>query len=86
MGQGKRPRPKKLGGKLRDVRIGLGISQGEMAQRLIKHGAEKTLHSGYIADYENDKREPSLFTLLAYSRITGLSVNVLIDDKLDLPT
>ena len=63
-----------------------GITQEEMARKLIQNGAEPTVHSGYIADYEkNGPREPSLLTLLAYSKITGLSVNLFIDDALDLP-
>ena len=88
MGHGKRPRPKRLGSKLRHVREQLmgGITQAAMAEELIRHGADSTLHSGYIADYENSKtREPSLLTLLAYSKLTGLSINVLVDDELDLP-
>jgi transcriptional regulator with XRE-family HTH domain len=57
-----------------------------MAKRLRKFGADSALHSGYIADYENNgNREPSLLTLLAYSKITGISVNNLSDDELDLP-
>jgi transcriptional regulator with XRE-family HTH domain len=38
-----------------------------------------------ISRYERDEREPSLFALLAYARIAGVSVDVLIDDKLRLP-
>jgi transcriptional regulator with XRE-family HTH domain len=88
MGHGKRPRPKRLGSKLRHIREQLpgGMTQAEMAKELIRHGAETTLHSGYVADYENSKaREPSLLTLLAYSKVSGVSVNALIDDELDLP-
>ncbi len=86
MGHGKRPRPKKLGSKLRFIREHVfGITQEEMAKRLRKLGGDKSLHSGYIADYENSRsREPSLLTLLAYSKLTGISVNEFIDDKLDL--
>jgi transcriptional regulator with XRE-family HTH domain len=86
MGHGKRPRPKSLGSKLRHIReCVLGITQEEMAKRLRKLGGDKTLHSGYIADYENNRsREPSLLTLLAYSKLTGISVNEFIDDKLDI--
>jgi transcriptional regulator with XRE-family HTH domain len=87
MGHG-RLKPKKLGAKLRKVRADLlgGLTQAEMAEFLVKHGAEPSLHSGYISDYENDRsRAPSFLTLLAYSKATGLSVNVFIDDKLSLP-
>jgi transcriptional regulator with XRE-family HTH domain len=87
MGHGKRPRPKRLGLKLRHIREqGFEITQDEMAKRLRQFGADGTLHSGYIADYENNRnREPSLLTLLAYSKLTGISVNALIDDEMDLP-
>jgi len=37
-----------------------------------------------ISRYERDEREPSLFALLAYARIAGVTVDVLIDDKLKL--
>jgi hypothetical protein len=68
MGRGRRPRPKKLHRKLSKIRR-LEITQEEMALRLIKHGAEKTMSSGYIADFETGKREPSLLALLAYARV-----------------
>ena len=87
MGHGKRPRPKRLGLKLRILREDfLQVTQQEMVAMLRKYGGDSTLHSGYIADYENNKsREPSLLTLLAYSKLTDVSVNVLIDDELNLP-
>jgi transcriptional regulator with XRE-family HTH domain len=86
MGHAKRLRPKKLARKLKRIRESIKITQEEMAKRLRKLGADKTLHSGYVADYENNgSREPSLLTLLAYSKLTGISVNVLIDDTLELP-
>lgn len=86
MGHGKRNKPRRLGKKLRFVREKiLGLSQAAMAEELKKFGADLTLHSGYIADYENNKdREPSLLTLLAYSKLTTLTVNVFIDDKVVL--
>jgi transcriptional regulator with XRE-family HTH domain len=86
MGHGKKQRPKKLGAKLRSIRESLGITQDEMARRLKSLGADTTIHSGYIADFETtDKREPGLLTLLAYSKLSGISVNVLIDDEVELP-
>jgi transcriptional regulator with XRE-family HTH domain len=73
--------------KLRYIREKLlNVTQAEMAKKLIDFGAGQKLHSGYIADYENTRdREPSLLTLLAYSKLTGISVNTLIDDELDIP-
>ncbi|HYH86742.1 MAG TPA: hypothetical protein VEX60_14920 [Pyrinomonadaceae bacterium] len=39
-----------------------------------------------ISDYELDKAEPTLMVLLQYARVAGVCVDVLIDDKLDLPS
>jgi transcriptional regulator with XRE-family HTH domain len=86
MGQGKKQRPKKLGAKLRAIRDSLGITQDEMAKRLKERGADTTIHSGYIGDFETtDKREPGLLTLLAYSKLSGISINDLVDDEVELP-
>jgi transcriptional regulator with XRE-family HTH domain len=84
MGHRRRPQPKKLKSKLRGVRASLGITQEEMANLLKRNNAESSLHSGYIADYESGKREPSLLALLAYAKIAQISTDVLINDKLDL--
>jgi hypothetical protein len=84
MGHGKRQRPERLGIKLRSIRDSLGLTQAEMVKRLQAFGADTTLHNGYVADYENSgSREPSLLTLLAYSKLSGVSINVLVDDELD---
>jgi transcriptional regulator with XRE-family HTH domain len=85
MGRGRRPRPKKLHKKLARIRRRLGITQEELAKKLIKHGAEKTMSSGYVADFETGKREPSLLALLAYARLNNCSTVALIDDGQDLP-
>jgi transcriptional regulator with XRE-family HTH domain len=86
MGHGKRSRPRKLGAKLRAIRDTLDLTQAQMVERLIALGADSTLHNGYIADYEsNGSREPSLLTLLAYSKLSGVSINVLVDDEASLP-
>ena len=85
MGRGRRARPKKLQGKLCEIRRKLAITQDEIAERLIKHGAEKTTHSGYIADFETGKRAPSLLGVLAYAKLAGVCADVLLDDEMDLP-
>ena len=85
MGRKAQRRPKHLGEKLETIRKGLEITQAKMAEQLRERGAEDTTHSGYVAEFETGKRIPSVFTLLAYSKIAGISINVLIDDELDLP-
>lgn len=77
-------RPKRLARKLALIREREGVTQAVMATRLRKHGAEKATHSGYVADFENERRIPSLLTLLAYARIAKVSTDYLIDDGLDL--
>jgi transcriptional regulator with XRE-family HTH domain len=80
MGRKARLRPKRLAEKLRQVRLGLGLSQSEMLNRL---GFD--IHYSRISEYELGKNEPALPILLRYARIAGVVVDVLIDDELDLP-
>ena len=78
-----RPRPKRLAEKLRQIRLELGFSQTDMHRRL--ETEEKILYTR-ISDYELNKNEPSLMTILAYARLAGVHVEDIIDDDLDLPT
>jgi transcriptional regulator with XRE-family HTH domain len=50
-----------------------------------KLGVEDEIPYTRISDYELDKGEPTLMTLLQYARVAGVSMDVLIDDELDLP-
>jgi transcriptional regulator with XRE-family HTH domain len=77
-----RQRPKRLPEKLLAVRTALGLSQAQMVKRLDEEGV---LVPGQISEFETGKREPSLIILLEYARAAGVCVDVLIDDKLDLP-
>ena len=77
-----RPKPERLAEKLRQVRLALGLSQTEMLKRL---GLEEEMQYARISEYETGQREPSLLTLLAYSRVAGVHMEVLADDALDLP-
>lgn len=77
-----RPRPERLAEKLREIRIGLGLSQTEMLKHL---GLEDSMHYSRISEYEQGTREPALMTLLAYARSANVITDVLIDDELDLP-
>jgi transcriptional regulator with XRE-family HTH domain len=64
------------------IREALGVSQGEMFRRL---DVEEFSEVKRISDYETGKSEPPLPVLLQYARVVGVCVDVLIDDKLDLP-
>ena len=80
MGKASREKPKRLPRKLLLIRKRLGISQSEMAKAL-KLKAAYTAVSGY----ELGTREPSLIVVLRYARLAGISTDVLLDDKLNLP-
>ena len=82
MGKKPRPRPERLAEKLLQIRNALGISQGEMYRQL---GIQDEVESKRISDYETGKNEPTLMTILQYSRIAGVHTEALIDDSLDLP-
>jgi transcriptional regulator with XRE-family HTH domain len=77
-----RLRQERLGEKLRQIRLTLGLSQSEMLKRL---DAEDIITYHQISGYESGRREPPLRILLEYARCVGISTDVLIDDKLDLP-
>ncbi|MGH9969391.1 MAG: helix-turn-helix transcriptional regulator [Pyrinomonadaceae bacterium] len=64
-------------GKLREIRLRLGMTQEQLAKHL---GTD----SGAISRYELGKPEPSLLEPLAYSRLSGVGIEVLIDDKKSL--
>jgi transcriptional regulator with XRE-family HTH domain len=81
MGRQPRPKPRRLGKKLKAIREDkLGLSQTQMCKAL-------RLKVGYsaISQYEQDKREPPLPILLKYAQLAGISTDILINDKLDLP-
>ena len=77
-----RPKPKRLAEKLLQIRLALGLSQTEMLKRL---GLEEGMKYARISEYEQGIREPSLLTLLEYSHVAGIHLEVLADDNLDLP-
>jgi transcriptional regulator with XRE-family HTH domain len=75
-------RPERLGEKLREIRLALGLSQTEMVKRL---GFEDAIWYTQISGYELGRRDPPLKILLEYARAANVSTDVLIDDSLDLP-
>src|SRR5437868_3527640 len=79
----RRPAPKRLGEKLLQIRTALGLSQTQFVKRLDYQ--ESPLYPAQISNFEQGKREPPLQLLLAYARLANVALEVLADDKLDLP-
>lgn len=77
-----RLKPERLGEKLRQIRLSLGLSQAEMLRRL---EAEDLIAYNQISGYETGAREPALIILLRYAHAAGVHVEDIIDDDLDLP-
>jgi transcriptional regulator with XRE-family HTH domain len=79
---GKRPRqqPEHLAAKLLQIRQMLGASQSQLAKLLqFDKGVAR------ISEYENGIRQPNLSVLLAYARVAGVCIDVLVDDAAELP-
>ena len=72
----------RLPAKLLRIREALGFTQGELVEKL---KMPDSITQPHISSWEKGKREPDLLSLLAYARAAGICVEVLIDDKLDLP-
>lgn len=83
MGRSNRIRPKRLGKKLEQIRLSLGLDRTEIIQEL--GYKESKLYPQNIWSFENSEREPNLLIILAYSRLAGISTDDLIDDKISLP-
>jgi transcriptional regulator with XRE-family HTH domain len=82
MGRGTRQRPERLPEKLVQIRQALGLSQDGMIRQL---GVEDSITRDYISAYERGVREPPLPVLLEYARAAGVCLEILVDDKVDLP-
>ena len=76
------PKSERLGEKLLQIRLALGLSQDGMLERL---GLAEKYFRSRISAYELGDREPHLPVLLRYARSVGVSTDILIDDELDLP-
>jgi transcriptional regulator with XRE-family HTH domain len=82
MGQKRRAQPKRLAKKLKEIRLRLNLSQEQICERFKKIPGKP--YPGLISRYEQGKAEPSLLILLEYSRLGKVSIETLVDDKLDL--
>ena len=80
MGQHRgRRKPKQLAAKLLAIRFKLEVSQGQLARLL---GFDKG--SARISEFERGIREPDLMTLLKFSELARVSLEILADDRLEL--
>ena len=82
MGQAARAKPKRLSEKLLQIREGLGLSQSELVRHL---GLTGIISRAKISEFERSEREPTLLVLLEYARAAGVCMDVLVDDKANLP-
>lgn len=82
MGKKSRPKPQRLAEKLLQIRLAYDLSQNGMIRRL---GLTDDLVQADVSAFELGTREPALPHLLQYARTAGVTVDVLIDDDLDLP-
>jgi transcriptional regulator with XRE-family HTH domain len=83
MGSKRRAQPRRLGEKLLQIRKALELTQEQMSEKL--NLKESPVYPTHISEFERGKREPSLLVLLSYSKIAGVSTDVLIDDGQCLP-
>jgi transcriptional regulator with XRE-family HTH domain len=83
MGRKPRVKPARLAEKLRAIRDALSLSQVELVRRL---EAEDLIDAKHVSKFELGEREPNLGILLRYARLARVSLDVLADDELDLPT
>ena len=82
MGKSSRPKPGRLAEKLKQIRIGLGLSQSDMHRQL---GLEEEVDYTNISKYETGRNEPPLTTLLKYAHLAGVHLEDIVDDELELP-
>jgi transcriptional regulator with XRE-family HTH domain len=73
--------PKYLGQKLRAIRESNGWSLDQMADAVGKTSSSRRTR---VYEWEQGKRQPDLASLLAYAKLASVTVEVLIDDGLEL--
>jgi transcriptional regulator with XRE-family HTH domain len=83
MGRSHRPRPARLGEKLRQIRVSLDLTLEQMIERV--NYKDSPLYPTNISAMERGEREPPLTLLLAYARLVNISTDILIDDEINLP-
>ncbi len=82
-----RPLTPRLAEKLLNIRTSFDLSQAQMVELLKSQELPEPLrlYAGNISRFEQSLREPPLIVLLAYARAANISIDLLIDARLDLP-
>src|SRR5687768_1756284 len=73
----KRPTPQHLAAKLQAIRENFGVSQYRLAG-LLQVGRTR------LSEFEWGRRMPSWIVLLRYARLTGIPLEFIVDDDIDL--
>ena len=82
MGRASRNKPAKLAEKLLAIRKKLDLSQAELIEKLAFE--DIPLYKSDISKYESGTREPPLLILLGYARLGNVTMEMLVDDKIEL--
>ncbi len=82
MGRAKRPQPRRIAEKVLEVRCKLGLSQNGVIRVM---GLADELTQAEVSAFERGIRVPPLPVLLEYAKAANVYLEVLVDDKLDLP-
>lgn len=82
MGRTRRSKPARLAEKLLSIRRHLDLSQADLVERLASD--DIPLYKSDISKYEAGTREPPLIILLRYARLANITMEMLVDDKLDM--
>ena len=90
MGRGRRSLPAQMPRKLETIRTQLGFNLEEMITAINKNiiaggYSDVKIFRSHILEFEKGVREPQIPVLLAYAQIANIYVDILINDKLDLP-
>jgi transcriptional regulator with XRE-family HTH domain len=82
MGRAKKLRVENLPQKLRQIRESFNFTQNELIKEL---GLVEIIYQGNISEYESGHREPPLPILYRYAQLAGVCLDVLADEKAELP-
>jgi transcriptional regulator with XRE-family HTH domain len=74
--------PKRLGVKLRQIRVALGLTQEEMLKLL---DLPSVISQSTLSAYERNAKLPPYFVLARYGDVANIWIDVLVRDSLDLP-